>query len=364
MLAGYTMGLESSGRELLIVVIKGTFMLPRRGEQVLLHDDQLPLVMADTFSGAPGLSAPVHEVDFAARKRACDVLLLGSAYAPSGRTATRVEVGLRVGPIIKTCDVVGDRAWSASVASIRSTSPQPFERKLISYDVAFGGVDQESEDPSEHDAYLLNPIGRGFRRRLKASLVDGRPLPNTEVPGRPVTSPADKYEPMAFGPVGRGWQQRACFAGTYDQHWLDHDFPFLPKDFDERYFQAAPADQQMPFANAPIEVTLKNLTSDGMRHFVLPHFEAPVHVFPKKSAREEYAAVLDTIVLEPDADRFTMTWRVTRPLKKNAFEIGQVMVGKKSAAWWRARDTGKTYYPSLAELAASRAGIGKRPPDA
>ncbi|MCK7582586.1 MAG: DUF2169 domain-containing protein [Chromatiales bacterium] len=52
-----------------------------------LHDEQLPLVMADTFTGEPGLSAPVYEVDFAPRKHRCDVLLVGSAHAPGGRPA-------------------------------------------------------------------------------------------------------------------------------------------------------------------------------------------------------------------------------------------------------------------------------------
>ncbi len=60
MVAGYTMGIEPSGRELLVVVIKGTFRLPRRRtSRCGWHDEQLPLVMADTFTGEPGLSAPV-----------------------------------------------------------------------------------------------------------------------------------------------------------------------------------------------------------------------------------------------------------------------------------------------------------------
>ena len=54
MLAGYTMGIEPSGRELLVVVIKGTFHLPRNGEEVRLHEEQLPLVMANTFTGERG----------------------------------------------------------------------------------------------------------------------------------------------------------------------------------------------------------------------------------------------------------------------------------------------------------------------
>jgi hypothetical protein len=338
MTAGYTMGLEPSGRELLVVVIKGSFVLPRPGEAVRLHDEQQPLVMADTFSGAPGLSAPVHEVDFAPRKHACDVLLVGSAHAPGGRPATRVPVRLKAGAVDKACEVVGDRVWNAGLTGIRPSAPEPFVSKPISYDLAFGGVDQESADPAEHDAYRLNPVGRGYRKHLSNAWVGGRPLPNTEAPGSEVSWPTHRHAPMAFGPLGRGWQQRACFAGTYDQAWLDEVFPFLPKDFDERYYQAAPADQQLPLLEAPVDVSLVNFTPDGLRQFVLPHFEAPVHVFPKRGGRENLTATLDTIVFEPDHERFTMSWRLARPLKKNMFEIAQVLVGRKGREWWQQRE--------------------------
>jgi len=97
MVAGYNMGLEPSGRELLVVVVKGTFVLPKAGEQVRLADEQLPLIMADTFTGDPGFSAPMHEIDFAPRKRACDVLLVGSAHAPTGKQVARMRAGIRVG---------------------------------------------------------------------------------------------------------------------------------------------------------------------------------------------------------------------------------------------------------------------------
>jgi hypothetical protein len=343
MQAGYTMATERSGRELLVIVVKGTFTLPKTGEDARLHEEQLPLVLADTFTGDPGSSAPVYEVDFAPRKQACDVLLLGSAHAPQGRPASRVRVGMRVGPMAKGFDVVGDRMWSAGVAGIRPTSPKAFVQQPISYDLAFGGVDQESDNPTEHDAYRPNPVGRGFRRQLKKEWVDGKPLPNTEESGQPVTWPQDRYRPMAFGPLGRSWTGRYEHAGTYDQNWIDEVFPFLPQDFDERYFQAAPADQQVPFTQSSMDVRLSNLTPDGDRHFSLPHFEAPVHVLPRRGAREDLVATLDTIVLEPDQERFSLTWRVARPLKKNLFEIGQVMVGRRGREWWQQR--GRADFP-------------------
>ena len=63
---------------------------------------------------------------------------------------------------------------------------------------------------------------------------------------------------------------------------------------------------------------------------------------------------MDTLMIEPDKRLFSLTWRASLPLKKNMFEIPQVLVGKMSRGWWRARELGKTYYPSLEHLALSK----------
>ncbi len=334
MVAGYNMGLEPSGRELLVVVIKGTFVLPKPGEPVRLADEQLPLIMADTFTGEPGFSAPVQEIDFAPRKHRCDVLLTGHARAPAGRQVTRLRASLRVGPMEKSVDVVGDRVWQAGLSGIRASDPLPFTEMPVSYDRAFGGADRYSEDEREHDAYLPNPVGRGWHKHLKNEWVDGAPLPNIEAIGEGVSFPADKRPPVALGPLGRGWPQRARYAGTYDDAWLADVFPFLPKDFDERYYQAAAEDQQVPLPKRPMDVILTGFNADGPRQFAVPLFEAPVLVFPKRGEREFHRGTLDTIVFEPDHDRVTMTWRVTRPLKKSIFEIAQVRVGIRGRERW------------------------------
>src|SRR5215510_5371900 len=180
MVASYTMGMEPSGRELLVVVVKGTFRIPKSGEEVRLHEEQLPLVMADTLTGERGIYAPKYEVDFAPRKHRCYVLLLGSAHAPDGRPTDRLAVGLRIGNWTKTFAVIGDRHWEARVGGVRSSAPEPFAVKPISYDVAFGGSDLRHEDSAKHAAFMRNPIGRGFHKHLKSEWVDGAPLPNTE----------------------------------------------------------------------------------------------------------------------------------------------------------------------------------------
>ena len=97
--AAWTMGFRRDGREMLVVVVKATYTLPAPGLESVLADEQVALVEADRYTGEPGLSAPLHETDFAHEKPACDVLLVGSAYAPRGR-ATQVDVGLQVGTLM------------------------------------------------------------------------------------------------------------------------------------------------------------------------------------------------------------------------------------------------------------------------
>ena len=51
----------------------------------------------------------------------------------------------------------------------------------------------------------------------------------------------------------------------------------------------------------------------------------------------ETLARLDTILIEPDLGHCTLTWRYTRPLVNDLFEIAQVLVGNQNKTWWLAR---------------------------
>lgn len=354
MQAGYTMGMQPDGRELLVVVVKGTFTIPRPGQPAELAPEQEKLVEADVFTGEPGFSAPLYESDYAPRKPKCDVLLNGSAYAPGGHPAERVRVGLRVGGMTKVLDVVGNRVWREVAGVVTATRPEPFTIMPISYDNAFGGEDKSHPDPNQHRTYLPNHAGKGFFHNLETHVYSGKPLPNTEDPNEPVTAPDGKYRPMAFGPVGRAWEPRPKFAGTYDRNWLDNVFPFLPADFDERYYQAAPADQQVEYLRGGEQVTLYNLTPQGRVDFRVPRVSVPVRFYSRNGEQSEEAAVCDTLVVEPDALRFMMTCRFARPLKRNMLEVAQVVVGRMPVGWYRARALGKPYYASIQTLAMER----------
>ena len=279
--AACSIGREPNGREHLVVVAMGTFNIPSGDEEPQLTQKQMPLVEADVFTGEPGLSAPVYEMNFALRKLRCDVLLNGNAYSPDGKPTRKVRVGLKVGSVLKSFNVVGDRVWRASWMGIRASRPKEFVKMPISYDRAFGGMDTFHPNKTKHSAYMQNPVGLGYHKNLSVKYVNNTPLPNTEELDDPILRPDKLYRPMSFGAVGRGWQPRLGLAGTYDKKWLDNDFPFLPSDFSDEYYQAGPTDQQLPYPKGGEEVILLNLTPEGKTVFKLPALELPIEFFPK-----------------------------------------------------------------------------------
>lgn len=350
MQAGYTMGLKPDGRELLVVVVKGTFNIPQKGKNAELAEKQVPLIQADKFSGDPAFSSVVYESDYAPVKHRCDVLFNGCAYAPNGRFVTELQVDLQIKSVNKSFRVTGNRLWHSNALQVRGSQAQAFQKMPISYDNAFGGIDRINPKPEKQKTYLRNPAGKGYYDSSNYPLVEGMPLPNTEELNNPVRKPDGSYVPMSYGVIGRSWPSRISYAGTYDQNWLDNDFPFLPKDFNELYYQSAPLDQQTDFLKGGEEVILRNLTQEGLTSFRIPEMELPVVFLYKDFTEIETRPVIDTIYIEPEEKRFILLWRICIALKKNMFEIDKIVIGKLPAGWYKARRLGKIYYNSISEL--------------
>jgi hypothetical protein len=359
--AGWTLGFQPDGRELLVVAVKATYDIPQNGDEPLLAELQEKLVESDTFTGEPGFSATKYEVDYAHWKPQCDVLVNGSAYAPYGRPAKSVTVGLQIGSVNKRFNVVGDREWVDTFVMVAPSPVSPFTTMTISYDRAYGGTDKSEKKPDKLMTYLKNPIGVGYYPVSDREAIVGKPLPNTEQLGVPVSSVSDNYLPMSFGPIGRNFAERIPYAGTYNDDWLKTRAPFFPDDFDYHYFQSAPADQQIAYPQGDEQVMLENLTSQGITRFLIPRRSMPVLFIPYRGKDRLVDGVIDTIVIEPDQNRFMVTWRASLPLHRDCFEIKQTIAGEMPAAWHRARRIGnKPYYRSLGEYI--RATRGRRRP--
>ncbi|MBB4229597.1 DUF2169 family type VI secretion system accessory protein [Rhizobium mongolense] len=340
----FTMGMDKEGREYIVVVVKGTFDFPETpGGPVRKSSVQVPLVMADTHTGEPGFSATLWESDFAFRKPRCDVIANGCAYAPGGRPADRVSVGIKVGNWSKIFDVVGHREWRARGPIFIATAPQPFLRQPFSYDTAWGGTDRLDPDDRLPASYPLNPLGIGWARTRNQHLIPGLRLANTQAIGEEIRSPFGDYRPMSFGPMGRGWPGRIEYGGTYDDNWTKNIFPFLPPDFDERYFQMAPPDQQIDPPRGNEEVMLVNLTPAGRESFRLPATSLPITLFKGSERAFESAIPPDTVLFDPENRRFSLVWRVSQRIHRTILDFSECWVGPPTESMQRARATGRAF---------------------
>lgn len=340
----FTMGMDKAGHEWISLVVKGTFAFPDEiGGPVLAADEQVPLVMADTFTGAPGFSATLWETDFAFRKPRCDIVLNGAGYAPDRRPAERVRVGLKVGAWSKAFDVFGHREWRARGPLFAATAPEPFLRRPFSYDVAWGGTDRLDPDDRLPASYPRNPVGTGWAQPKHQRLIPGVALPTTQAAGEEVSSPFGDYTPVGFGPMGRGWPGRIEFGGTYDQNWTDNVFPFLPADFDERYFQMAPPDQQTEPPQGGEEVMLVNLTPRGRENFRLPATRLPLTLFKGRAIALAAEVPPDSLLFDPENRRFSLVWRAAARIQRTILDFTEAWIGPPTAAMLRARREGRAY---------------------
>lgn len=344
----FTMGMDKTGREYLSLVVKGTFAFPEEPSRPApASTAQRPLVMADEFTGQPGFSATQWETDFAFRKPKCDVVLQGAAYAPGLRAVERVRIGLMVGNWSKQFDVVGPREWQVIGPAITATRPFPFERLAFGYDTAFGGIDRSVPDNPSPGAYAANPYGLGYAAVSGRSRLSGLPLPMTEAPDDPVTSPYGAYRPMALGPIARSHPHRIRYGGTYDQNWIDNVFPFLPEDFDDRYYQMAPEDQQIPFPEPHLPVVIRNLTPSGREEFLLPDTLLPIRVSRGREICFDAIVRPDTLIFDTEARALMMVWRIWVPMRKLITEFNMAWIGKPRKGMLLAEARGKAYIPAF-----------------
>jgi len=319
--------LDKNASKSWLVVVKATYeILP--GGVVKLSEQQEPALLAAEYNGEPGQASLRYEGDCSGPKRGTDILLNGHAYAPHGKPSPKVQVSLRVENFTKQLMVFGDRHWRRGLlAGVSMSSPKPFVSMPILYERAYGGWDRKSKDQNKHRLYSPNPVGTGFA--TKAEHLLGVPLPNIEYPGRLISSWKDRPLPAGFGPVASYWSPRLEFAGTYDEQWQETRAPLLAADFDERYYQCAPFDQQAPvFLRGGEKVELLNLTPNGGLSFYLPKVRLNfVTWFGRDSV--EHRADLCTIIIEPDVPRLIMVWQTLLPCHHKVDKLDQTVIREK-----------------------------------
>lgn len=185
-----------------------------------------------------------------------------------------------------------------------------------------------------HEACQSNPLGRGFTRRwyLDAKRIRQLPAPRITTTMQPCSAGqfwsgacgTDLPEPAGFGCVGRAWLPRRSLAGNIEERaaWQPHEVPSLPPDFDFAYWNSAPGDQQCAHLEGQESITLTNLCApehasasiaargDTVLRFRLPQQTLFLMLLDADDAVATMRLVIDTVVIDPEASRVELVWRV------------------------------------------------------
>lgn len=299
-----TFARDRDGAEVWIVVVKATFVIHTDGSTAPAPKQE-PIHHIPQCIGAPGASSLRYDSDLLPSRPATDVILHGHAYAPLGQPVTQLEVGLRVGPITKSLRVYGDRTWQRGRFGPVLSEPESFIRMPLIYERAFGGTDANGAVEPR------NPLGLGFSSASNSCI--GRRAPNIEDLRHLLRNTDERPPPAGFGPIASHWAPRAQRAGTYDSRWERERMPLVPGDFDDRYYQSAPDDQQVPgYLKGGEQVELHNLTPEGRLSFQLPRVNLGFVTYIAGDSRH-HSARLHAVILEPDERRLMLLFHTALP---------------------------------------------------
>ena len=308
-----------------VVVIRATYDVDLDGI-CRPSEEQSPFVYADTPYGDPATTSARVESDFVPTKPRAEVVLDAVAMAPAAHVVETIEVAL-VGPSLnKRAIVTGERRWYKGLIGMQATRPTPFKTLDLAWHLAFGGTDRTFKEEARARTDPRNPIGRGFLENTSPAAIDGQLLPCIEHPESRMTGCNDRPRPIGFGPVPRFAADRARFAGTYDQHWIDDVLPFLPADFDDRYYLGAPADQQLESLAEGTVFGCVNMSETGRFRVQLPALSVPVRFMFDDRVRDA-AVGADTLILEPHKRRIVLLGRTGVALPRKFTRLREIRIG-------------------------------------
>jgi uncharacterized protein YjbI with pentapeptide repeats len=304
------------GRNYFVVAALGFFKLGADNPRLLSENLEWPRVLKALPAG--------QALDEAMPKERAEVLVLGSAHSPGGRTCTELRVRVCVAGIDKTLLVTGEREWRAHFGRRRAVGkPTPFSVMPLTYERAFGGP-----------GHAGNPLGCGYAPPL-AAILSGPTrgcLPNIALPDQPPARSWRRSAPAGFGPLQSGWAPRKHRYGTYDKHWLQHDAPGFARDLDRGVFNLAPPDQQRTqFFSGGEPYCLQNLhPQQPVIAGVLPRLQARAFiqkVGQDPSMATEVTMRMDTVWFLPELELGVLVFHGETAIDdSDALDVAALMV--------------------------------------
>ena len=141
-----------------------------------------------------------------------------------------------------------------------------------------------------------------------------------------MTGRGDRPTPCGFSPIAPSWEPRRRHAGTYDAAWARRRAPYLPKDFDRRFFNVAPAPlcfDRFLAGGEPVEAV--GVSAREAVRFDLPRCHLRAR-FAIRRRWEEAPVQLQTIHLYPDDDEVALTFAACFSAGRRLLSISQARI--------------------------------------
>lgn len=311
--AGLYPGWSPKAERQMTLVFKASFAFDAKGTLIPMVPS-LPIEETDRYCGEPGKSSLAAAGETVPFKQGGELLLFGTAHPPKAdATVTEVSLSLRRAKDRcweKTLRVFGPRRWEKGLLGISFSNPAPLAPLPLRYDHAYGGCDPNHDDK----LYTQNPAGVGYSD--KGWRVGGMALPQIEIGPKFISGPTQRVTPAGFGPLAPFWEPRSQTFEKLDHEALEWGGCPYPADAAPQMHNAAPLDQRFdqPFQGEET-LRLKGLVEGAPRDGLLlnlPRLKPDLKLI-RGSRVESLQPHCDTLVIDTDACRLSLVWRVGIP---------------------------------------------------
>lgn len=369
------------GRSYLALTAKRQYRF-RHGARAEPTNEPVPIRRAPEYAQPVGDrdGRLLHDTEMIAGiKPTTDVILFGSARSHRGPVSA-LTVALCVGPTAKSVQVWGDRRILLGPSgAIGFSAPEPFAVMPLTWERGYGGRDgyAESKETAVPDmslrevaeglepnlgslSYPRNPHGRGFFIDLDRERLAGAPVPNLDDatdPVRPDRMLVRDYLDWIDCPTA------ACFE-PIDLFTFPRALFFVPADFNKpsrpiheittgvlapadlaridasdliihpRSFNCAPAGLATHRLYGGERVQLWNVHPEReLFEFELAGDRPRFVIEPPGVNPREMEPLLQTVLVEPDLDRVTLTWAAA--IEVAAVYPDEMTEGMRHGVLWR-----------------------------
>lgn len=326
---------DAAGELDCIVSVRATFTHVQDGI-IDIAREQESFQWEDAYEGDPHQTVLLRQSDLTPDKPGTDISFLGKAWTPSKEPQKSWRASIRVGGVSKEIEVCGQRFWQPVIKEkwagfsakepkrvIRDwmlTDPELARQVTICWTNAFGGIipgTGDTETDISADVERRNPLGCGIVNLDMPADTPPVRAPQITLPGERLDW-KEAPEPQGFGLVSPWWRSRQQYTGTYDDAWVAERHPLLPRDFDNRFWQAAHPDLiAAHHLRGDENYELRNLHPDySVAKGQLPGLTLGVRCQGEDSD-DWYVLKLDSVQFDWRNDgRVLLTWRARFPLSE------------------------------------------------